>query len=728
MLNQILNNRYTVTAQIGRGAMGLVYRAVDRLTREEVAIKVVAHDVAVDAELLGRFRREGEALRQLRHRNIVAFVEMFEQQGQQVIVMEYVPGGNLYSVLEDGPLETPDVVRITLELSDALAQAHHIDIIHRDIKPQNVLLTLDGIPKLTDFGIARLLTATTALTQSGVMIGTPHYMSPEAWQGLPPDAQGDIWSLGVMVYQMASGRLPFAGDTLPVVMNKILTDVPPDLRVVRRDLPEPLVRIVERMLARDRSQRYETMRQLAVDLEQVQRDMRRAQTVPVPRAEAVPGSGIAEALRDLHQTQEMPAGVEIPSRTNILPIEAETPPASQSISHPSEYRATLGAAVAKPQTATPKPEPAAPAPAAPAPATPAPAAPAGRSPRSLALLGAGGLALICVLAVGGYGFWLAAGKYLAPAAPSATPTRVVRVVEGPTNTPWPTATITPTRPTSTSSPTRMPDTPTPTLAVTPTPPTPTLTATNTAAPSPTLAPTMVSGMDGMALVYVPAGKFLMGSAVSDTFAQKNEQPQHSVTLDAFWIDRTDVTNAMYTQCVSAGACQKPKAIVSKTRPDYYTNAQYGNYPVVFVTWDDAKAYCAWAGRRLPTEAEWEKAARGTDGALYPWGNQPFDDTRGALQPTATDTTPVGSYPAGASPYGALDMAGNVWQWVADWYAADYYANSPAQNPTGPANGTLHILRGGSWDVVRSYVRAAVRDSYQGSITYEQIGFRCAKSP
>jgi eukaryotic-like serine/threonine-protein kinase len=723
MLNHTLKNRYKVTAPLGRGAMGLVYRATDQLTRQEVAVKVIAHDMAVDVEMLARFRREGEALRQLRHRNIVAFVEMFEDQGQQVIVMEYVPGGNLYTLIELGPLPAAESVRITLELSDALAQAHHIDIIHRDIKPQNVLLTPEGVPKLSDFGIARLLGAATNLTQSGVMIGTPHYMSPEAWSGEPPDAQADVWSLGVMVYQMVSGRLPFAGETLPAVMNKILTDTPPDLRTLQPETPETLVRIIDRMLARDKAQRYETMRQVAVDLEQVQKQLRRVQTVALPKAETGPGTATLAAQEDerLQAEAELKAWAAREQEAARRKAEAEQPAQAPAAAPKSEtapvgretaqLRSALESLHRAPEAEVPKGQP-----------------PSGTR-RTRVWLGVGA-ALICLLVAGGLGLWGAASHYLASASNTATvpSTAIVRVMVMPTNTPWPTTTAKP-------APTKMAPSPTKPATATPVPTNipatmaaPTITQTSTAAPRPSLVPTLASGNDGMALVYVPAGKFLMGSAATDSFGQKNEEPQHTVDLDAFWIDRTDVTNAMYTQCVSAGACQKPKALVSKTRPDYYTNPQYAQYPVVFVTWDDAQAYCAWAGRRLPTEAEWEKAARGTEGALYPWGNQPYDDTRGALQPAVKDTTQVGSYPAGASPYGALDMAGNVWQWVADWYDANYYASSPAHNPPGPSTGSLRILRGGSWDVVRPYVRAAVRDSYKGDVTYEVIGFRCARSP
>jgi len=216
----------------------------------------------------------------------------------------------------------------------------------------------------------------------------------------------------------------------------------------------------------------------------------------------------------------------------------------------------------------------------------------------------------------------------------------------------------------------------------------------------------------------------MGSDSGDP----NEKPVHTVTLDAFWIDRTEVTNAMYALCVEAGKCPPPSSLNSYTRDSYYGDAQYDNYPVIYVTWDNANAYCEWAGRRLPTEAEWEKAARGTDGRNYPWGDDAPDSTRLNYNVNVGDTTEVGQYPTGASPYGALDMAGNVWEWVNDWYDEAYYGNSPSENPQGPASGQYRVLRGGSWNDVDRYVRAAYRYRLVPGFIYLIIGLRCARSP
>jgi eukaryotic-like serine/threonine-protein kinase len=260
------------------------------------------------------------------------------------------------------------------------------------------------------------------------------------------------------------------------------------------------------------------------------------------------------------------------------------------------------------------------------------------------------------------------------------------------------------------------------------PATPTTAPTSTATLEPTPVPTlgigstMISEKDGMTLLYVPAGDFTMGS--NDGFP--DERPVHKVTLDAFWIDQTEVTNKMYALCVTASACQLPTDLGSITRSSYYGNLQYDNYPVINVDWNMAKAYCAWAGRRLPTETEWEKAARGTDQRTYPWGFNAPDNTLLNFNQVVGDTTEAGKYPNGASPYGALDMAGNVWEWVADWYSDAYYASSPTSNPSGPSSGDGRVQRGGSWNSGDSGVRSAYRTSDSPVEAYSTLGFRCSR--
>jgi eukaryotic-like serine/threonine-protein kinase len=254
--------------------------------------------------------------------------------------------------------------------------------------------------------------------------------------------------------------------------------------------------------------------------------------------------------------------------------------------------------------------------------------------------------------------------------------------------------------------------------------TPILTPAPTAAPALGIGSTWTRPADGMVMVYVPEGEFKMGSPQNTGY--DNEHPEHSVYLDAFWIDKTDVTNAMYAMCVKAGDCRMPHNTSSSTRHSYYGDSQYGNYPVIYVDWNQANTYCQWAEARLPTEAEWEKAARGKDGRSFPWGNTDPTCALANYSGCMGNTTAVDAHPSGASPYGALDMAGNVWQLVADRYDPRYYASSPSSNPTGPSSGQIRVLRGGSWYNYQNYVRSAYRnqpDPTQGLI---DVGFRCAR--
>lgn len=273
------------------------------------------------------------------------------------------------------------------------------------------------------------------------------------------------------------------------------------------------------------------------------------------------------------------------------------------------------------------------------------------------------------------------------------------------------------------------------------PPTPT--------PKPTVIPTetsipnfRISAKGQAEQIYIPAGEFIMGT--EDTDAQHTldngvaypEVPMHTVFLDGYWIDKYEVTNGRYALCVADGACKAPWINSSYTREEYYGNPEFDNYPVIMVDWWQADQYCKWTGGQLPTEAEWEKAARGTDGLRYPWGNDPISNDKAnfcdincpkehanpSFDDGFADTAPVGSFPNGASPYGLMDMAGNVWEWT---------SSIPMLYPFDPDDGRQaedgyqYIWRGGPWSNGTWWIRSSLRYKSVPKYWYNNLGFRCA---
>jgi formylglycine-generating enzyme required for sulfatase activity len=232
----------------------------------------------------------------------------------------------------------------------------------------------------------------------------------------------------------------------------------------------------------------------------------------------------------------------------------------------------------------------------------------------------------------------------------------------------------------------------------------------------------VRDVDGMAMSYIPAGEFIMGTKYGSEADALAAMPQHAVYLDGFWMDQFEVTNAQYRECIDAGDCSVPLSYLSNTRSDYFYDSQFDNFAVTNVSFQQAQGYCSWAGGRLPTEAEWEKGARGTDGRWFPWGDSGNSCLLGNVGRCFEDIVEVGNYPDGVSPYGLYDMAGNVAEWVSGWFDEDYYENSPYENPTGPDTGITRIIRGGSWDDVG--VEVFLRKEIERYGWGNDIGFRC----
>ena len=268
-------------------------------------------------------------------------------------------------------------------------------------------------------------------------------------------------------------------------------------------------------------------------------------------------------------------------------------------------------------------------------------------------------------------------------------------------------------------------------------PTDTPPPTETPLPTPTVVPSVLVDSHGIEMRLVPAGEFIMGSDVGFS----DEDPVHTVYLDAYYIDTFETTNSQFKECVDAGACQPPTRVDCCSDlplvlwPSYFGNPKFDDYPVTWLNWYHARDYCAWRGARLPTEAEWEKAARGTDGRTYPWGDEPprpgllnFAWSPGEFPERALPgTAAVGSYPAGASPYGVQDMLGNVYEWVEDVYEKEYYSVSPYANPKGPLEGDHRIARGGSFFNTAFRNRASNRNDafLPADLSHFDAGARCA---
>ncbi len=639
LLGQTLG-RYHILEQLGEGGMATVYKAYDTRLETDVAVKVIRTDELSPKALeraLKRFEREAKSLARLTHANIVKVTDYGEHEGSPYLVMEYLPGGTLKQRLAGRPMRWEEAIRLLLPIARALDFAHRQGMIHRDVKPSNILITEDGDPLLTDFGIAKILDeeSTVDLTGTGAAVGTPEYMAPEQATSKTIDKRADIYSLGIVLYEMLTGRKPFIADTPMAVMIKQATEPLPRPTQFVRDLQPRLEQILLKALAKNPDDRFQSLGDMAVALESLA-ETKVARPIP------------SKPAREQPQTIEEKSPVVV------------KPPSPKIESQKATTRERV--------------------------ANDAPGKSKGMGNwRKWIPLGALVILLGIALAIGN-GLLDLGKQGLGPLSELAT------------------------------------DTPTPTNTSTATP-TKTLTPTVTFTPTPSIGSSWSRPADGMLMMFVPAGEFTMGSENGSN----DERPIHTVTLDAYWIDRTEVTNKMYSLCVQAGACQPPKQTESYTRSSYYGNSEYDDYPVIYVDWNMAKTYCDWAGARLPTEAEWEKAARGTDGRTYPWGED-IDCNKANYYGCVRNTIKVGSYDYGKSPYGVFDMAGNVWEWVADWYDSNYYANSPSSNPQGPASGQYRrVLRGGAWLDYNNLARSADRSRDYPSNTSYDFGFRCSRS-
>jgi len=536
-IGQTLAGRYQIDAQLGQGGMSVVYKATDPNLRRNVAVKLIHSHLSSDAEFVRRFEQEAAAVAQLRHPNIIQ-VHDFDHDGDvYFMVLEYVPGETLYARLkamnEAGHvLPIAETIRIMATVCDAVAYAHRRNMIHRDLKPANVMLNPVGEPILMDFGVAKML-GETHHTAEGDLIGTVSYMAPEQARGERPDERADIYSLGVMLFEMATGRRPFEANTAVTIMMKHLTEPVPDVRQINKAVPSALVNVIEKALAKSPADRYQS----AADM--------------------------ATALRGIEQS---PPTVSV--RAPTTQARQETAVSSRT-AVPRRLPLMLGAA---------------------------------------AVLGILAIVFLVIAPRGGDG-----------SLPSA---------------------------------------------------------------------------EGM--IQIDEGVYLVGLDATDS----DHAPTQQVKLDRFWIDTYEVTNQQYAAFLSATNAPPPP-----DWPEGKLPPGHEQLPLQGVTWDQANRYCEWAGKRLPSEAEWEVAARGPEGLLFPWGND-----EKTVELPRRGTYPVGSVSGNRSLYGAFDMAGNVWEWVGDTYA-----------PVAEGN---RVLRGGTNDFLKDMAFRLQGDPNVPSMI-ATAGIRCA---
>lgn len=632
----LIGGKYRIESLIGEGAFGYVYRAYDIRLQRPVAIKELSpanpklSTTAFD-DYRRRFEREARVQAQFNHLHIVHVYELLAQGEAYYLVMEYVDGASLRDYLkEKGPLPIEEVLRITRQVLDALTVVHEHpwDIVHRDIKPSNILLTQKGQVKLADFGVAQVSEESLRTLTERLPPGTPLYMAPEQARGEPylwP--QADLFAVGCVLFEMLTGT-PY----------RKAQRRRKGLRDLRPDVPNGLVEVLARALAREPEERFESAQEMAEALEEEAR--RKKQEEARRRKQEARARRLAELRRQAEQAVEGGHWEEA-RRAAEAWLELEEDSRAQEI-----------LALARLE----------------------------RTPSGLVI---------------------------------ATPenlTDLLALLQPPARIWWKKA--------------------------------------------------------GMEFCLVPAGEFLMGISEEEArrwheeFGGKLEwymdaTPQHTVDLPAYYIGRYPVTQAQYARFVQETDHRVPYVDPKEhewARPYNWDRRRkrppqgLEDHPVVLVSWEDAVAYCEWAGLRLPTEAEWEKAARGTDGRLYPWGNKwasskcnsaeqwagralrtynEWDKWWGEMRKKGwggqARTTLVGAYsPAGDSPYGCSDMAGNVWEWCADWYKG--YPHTTCQRTE--FGETYRVLRGGSWCTLRSRVRSAYRNWDYPDYRSDNLGFRC----
>jgi len=541
---------FQLLKRVGSGGMGTVYRAKQLSVDRIVAVKILKPNLARDALFLARFKEEAKAAATLNHPNIVQAIDAGEDGGYYYFAMEYVDGETLHRlILREGLMEEKPALKAALDVAHALGHAHLHRIVHRDIKPGNIMISKEGLTKLCDLGLARLRAEDEEPGGRGPAIGTPYYISPEQAQGFRDvDTRSDIYSLGATLFRALAGRPAFDAPTRAEILEKHCHAPLPWLKDYNPGLSDNTCYVIAKMMAKKPEERYQTPDELAEDIERVIRgEAPRSAVVEL----AVPRSRLSEE-----------------ERTAIAMTAARLRKKKQAVEQIREVRQLIDRVAA--EQAIP--------------------------PHAVVRLLRGNLDESKPETFLKYGVMLLAERRFIPARQEfRQAARLGADVSA-----------------------------------------------------------YLDKIDALGtppgMVYAPAGPFIFGPP----------DAQQNLTLPAFYVDLKLVTNRKYFDYMRATGAAAPEHWLSRDLPE-----GLGDHPVVNITCDDAAAYAKWAGRRLPTVEEWQKAARGADGRRYPWGND-FDRLRCNTNESGIgDLTMAGRYPRGVSPYGCFDMAGNVLQWCQD---------------------------------------------------------------
>jgi serine/threonine-protein kinase len=642
LIGTVLDGRYRLDSLIGVGGMGDVYRATHVHLDTEFAVKLLKPEFVANQTAIKRFRLEAKAAGRIHHPNAVRVTD-FGVTPERIVylVMELVKGESLRSMMRnEGRLDYLRTVNIVRQVCGAVDAAHRGGVIHRDLKPDNILIEIvhnTERVKVLDFGIAKLREAKTDafLTQAGTIIGTPQYMSPEQCQGKPLDPRSDIYSIGILLYEMLTGEVPFDGEsTLQVVYNQLHAS-PRPLMELSPHVPAQLAKVIMRALEKEPDQRPSSAIQFSDELKQ---------SIEVESEESTFSMTDPLVIRPLKPGVTRPPSREIPGAGDQR---------SQSSSFAEERPASFERSTAALSRPSPEIDDAITKVAPRRSTSPGEKAPRTQEPddsrRETQDLPPGGKPPIRFIAI-------AALVLLALAA------AIIYFMTKPEQ------------------------------AVSEPPP---------------------KAPDGM--VYIPGGKFTMGSNDGESY----EGPAHEVEVKPFFLNKYEVTNQDYKKFVDATGHRVPMhwKLNNSFSPDEAI------LPVTFVTWEDATAYARWANKRLPKEEEWEFAARGgSQGLLYPWGNEWQEGYANTNREGQKKPSPIRSFEKDLSPFGVHDMAGNVGEWVQDFFTNGYRA-APDQR--------FRVYRGGNFlsTPKESLNTRRWSDSYDDKLPADVrplIGFRCAK--